>query len=60
MIVALIILSLVTIVAILFYDKKGSIRELERYYQTHNITQKQVVSNKQTKENKQKTNKKQT
>lgn len=45
MIVLLIILSLFAIVFILFYDKKGSIKELERYYQTHNDSPEKANSN---------------
>lgn len=52
MIVALIVVSLITICSVLFYEKKGSIKELERYYQTHKVANKEVTSNKQTKENK--------
>jgi hypothetical protein len=43
-----IIIALITMGLVLFYDKKGSINEMERYYQTHPSFQKYLGKNKQS------------
>lgn len=48
MIVSLVIVSAVTIVFVLFYDKKGSIKEMERYYQVNNSSKKDLSQNKKS------------
>lgn len=42
MIILFIILSCFTIIIILIYDKKGSVKELERYYQNYNTVPKRL------------------
>lgn len=53
MIIGVIVLSIIAIIIILFYDKKGSIKEMERYYKTQDeLSKEEAFSKKQTKDKK--------
>lgn len=52
MIIVFIILSCFTIIIILVYDKKGSVKELERHYQNYNNVQKRLSLSKKAKKDK--------
>lgn len=47
MLAIVIVLALITMLIVLFCEKKGSVIEMERYYQTHPTFQKYLSENKQ-------------